>query len=174
VVDTRGDPRAILPRIREAVTSIDPALTVFGATTMEDAIDGSRSPSRIGAGAGVVFGGFALLIAAIGLYAVTASNVTARTREMGVRLALGSTPDQLTRLLIADGARLGVWGMAAGLAGALFVARTMASILFGVSAFDPITIGFVSGTLVSVVLLATYLPARRVARLDPVGVLRNE
>jgi predicted permease len=174
VVHTLGNPRLVLPYVRDIIADVDPTLPVFGATTMEDAVDSSQSPSRIAAAAGALFGAFALLIAAVGLYAVTASSVAARTREMGVRLALGSTPRALTRLVMSDGARLGFWGLAAGLAGAIGLARAMASLLFGVPALDPITLAIVPLTLLTVVLVATDLPARRAARLDPMGVLRNE
>jgi hypothetical protein len=174
VVHARGDPRLVLPHVRDVVAGIDPALQTFGTTTMEEAVADSQSPSRIAAVAGGLFGAFALLIAAVGLYAVTASSAVARTREMGVRLALGSTPRALTRLVMSEGARLGFWGLALGLAGAIGVGRAMASLLFDVAPLDPITLAVVSPTLLAVALLATYLPARRAARLDPMGVLRTE
>jgi ABC-type antimicrobial peptide transport system permease subunit len=141
---------------------------------MVEAVDSSQFTSRLAAVAGGVFGVFALFIAAVGLYAVTASNAASRTREMGVRLALGSTPRALAQLVMSDGARLGLWGLAAGLAGAIALGRAMASLLFGVPALDPITLAVVPATLLAVVLAATYLPARRAARLDPMVVLRNE
>lgn len=174
VVHTLGDPRSVLPHVRDILSGVDPALPIFGTTTMEEAIDSSRSTSRLAAGAGGLFGAFALIIAAVGLYGVTALSVAARTREMGVRLALGSTPSALTRLVMSGGARLGFWGLTAGLVGAIVVERAMASLLFGVPALDPITFSIVPSALMIVVLVATYLPARRAGRLDPMSVLRND
>ena len=174
VVHTLGDPRLVLPHVRDILSGLDPTLPLFGTTTMEEAVDSSRSPSRLAAVSGALFGAFALLIAAVGLYGVTALSVTERTREMGVRLALGSTPQALTRLVMSDGARLGFWGLVAGLVGAIAVERAMASLLFGVPALDPITYAIVPSTLLAVVLVATYLPARRAARLEPMTVLRSE
>jgi ABC-type antimicrobial peptide transport system permease subunit len=93
---------------------------------------------------------------------------------MGVRLTLGSTTRALTRLVMSDGARLGFWGLITGLAGAIVLGRVMSSLLFGVSPVDPITLTALPATLLTVVLVATYLPARRAARLDPIVVLRND
>jgi len=116
----------------------------------------------------------ALLIASVGLYALVAGGIAERKHEIGVRLALGSTPGGVLRLVMGDGARLGLVGLGLGLAGALGVARAMAGLLYGLSPSDPVTFVVVPLTLVAVVLLATYLPARRAVKLDPVAALRSE
>jgi putative ABC transport system permease protein len=108
------------------------------------------------------------------LYAVVASGVSERTREIGVRIALGSTPGSVMRFVIFGGARLGIVGIAIGLIGASGVARTMGSLLFGLSPADPLTFVGVPLVLALVVLLATWVPARRAVGMDPVNALRSE
>ena len=174
VVHTRGDPGAIIPQIRGLIAGIDATLPTFGATTMEQAVSGGFATSRSAAGIAGFFGLLALLIASVGLYAVVASSVAERTREIGVRMALGSTPRGVMRFVMRSGARLGVIGLAIGLAGAFGVAKTMSGLLYGLSPSDPVTFALVPLTLAAVVLIATYLPARRAVKLDPVAALRSD
>lgn len=174
VVHTRGDPAAALPRLEQVLASLDPALPVFGKMTMEEAVAGGFSTSRNAAAIAGFFGVLALLIASLGLYALVAGAVAERTREIGVRLALGCTPAGVLRLMMREGARLGVIGLVIGLAGAAGVARAMGALLYGLSPADPVTFVLVPLTLSVVVLLATWLPARRAVRLDPVAALRSE
>jgi hypothetical protein len=174
VVWTTGNAAAMIPRLEDAIASLDPALPAFGSTTMEQAVASGFSAPRSAAAIAGFFGVFALLIAAVGLYALVAGGVAARTRELGVRLALGSTPGGVLRLVMGDGARLGVVGLGLGLAGALGVARAMGRLLYGLSPGDLVTFVVVPVTLGAVVLLATYLPARRAVKLDPVAALRSE
>jgi ABC-type antimicrobial peptide transport system permease subunit len=115
-----------------------------------------------------------LLISTVGLYAVVASGVAERTREIGVRVALGSTPNDVMRFVMRGGARLGLAGLLVGLVGAAGMTRLMSALLFGLSPADPMTFGIVPTTLAVVVLVATYIPARRAVRLDPVAALRSE
>ena len=173
VVHTRGDPAAVIPHLERIVTDADPMLPVFGVTTMRDAVSSGLATSRTAAGIAGFFGLLGLLIASVGLYAVVASSVSERTREMGLRMALGSTPASAMRHIMRDGARLGAIGLIIGLVGAAFVARLMAGLLVGLSPSDPLTFATVPLTLAVVVLVATYLPARRVTRLDPVTALRT-
>jgi predicted permease len=174
VVRTTGNAAAMIPRLEDAIASLDPALPAFGSITMEEAVASGFSAPRSAAAIAGFFGVFALLIAAVGLYALVAGGVAERTREIGVRLALGSTPGGVLRLVMGDGARLGVVGLGLGLAGALGVARAMGRLLYGLSPGDPVTFVVVPVTLGAVVLLATYLPARRAVKLDPVAALRRE
>jgi putative ABC transport system permease protein len=174
VVHTRGDAAAVLPRLEQALASLDPALPIFGKTTMEEAVASGFSTSRIAAGFAGFFGALALLIASVGLYARVAGAVVERTREIGVRLALGCTPAGVLKLMMREGARLGAIGLGIGLVGAVGVARAMGGLLYGLSPGDPVTFVLVPLTLGVVVLLATYVPARRAVRLDPVAALRSE
>jgi putative ABC transport system permease protein len=174
VVHTRGAAMAPLPRIRDIVAAADPALPVFGVGTLDEAVSSAWSSLRIAALAAAVFGGLAVLIAAIGLYAVVASSVTERAREIGVRIALGSTPHRVMRHVMAQGFRLGAWGLVLGLAGAVAAARLMAQLLAGLSAFDVVTFAGVPVALFAVVLAATYIPARRAVKLEPTTALRTD
>ncbi len=174
VVGTRGDPAAMLPRLEQVLASLDPALPVFGKMTMEEAVTSGFSTSRTAATFAGFFGVLALLIASLGLYALVAGAVADRTREIGVRLALGCTPAGVLRLMMEEGARLGAIGLGIGLVGAFGVARAMGGLLYGLSPGDPVTFVLVPLALGVVVLLATYVPARRAGRLDPVAALRSE
>jgi predicted permease len=174
VVHTRGDAAAMLPRLERVLASLDPVLPIFGETTMEEAVTGGLSTSRTAATIAGFFGVLALLIASLGLYALVAGAVAERTREIGVRMALGSTPSGVLRVVMGEGARLGAIGLGIGLVGAFGVARAMGGLLYGLSPGDPVTFVAVPVALGVVVLLATYLPARRAVRLDPVTALRSE
>ena len=174
VVHTRGDPSAMLRSIQGIVAAIDPTLPTFGAMTMEQSVESGLSTSRTAAMIAGFFGVLALLIAAVGLYAVVAGGVAERTREIGVRLALGSTPGGVMRFVMGSGARLGVAGLLIGLAGAALVARSMASLLYGLSAGDPLTFSLVPLVLALVVVVATYLPARKAVKLNPAAALRAD
>jgi putative ABC transport system permease protein len=174
VVHTRGSSMAMLPDIREVIAATDPALPVFGVTTLEQAVESGFSSSRAGAMTAAVLATIALLVAAIGLYAVIASSVHERTREIGIRIALGSTPEGVMRYMMGIGLRLGAWGVVLGLGGALALARVMAQLLFGVTAFDAVTFVAVPLALFAVVLVATYLPAHRAVKLEPMTALRTD
>jgi predicted permease len=174
VVHTRGNAAAMLPRLKDAMAGLDPSLPTFGEVTMEQAVASGFSSSRTAATIAGFFGVLALLIASVGLYAVVAGGVVERTREIGVRLALGSTPLGVIRLVMGDGARLSAIGLGIGLLAALGVAQAMAGLLYGLSPNDPVTFLLVPLMLCVVVLVATYLPARRAVRLDPIAALRSE
>jgi hypothetical protein len=147
VVHTRGEPVAMLPRLERILASLDPALPVFGRTTMEEAVGSGLSTSRTAAAIAGFFGVLALLIASLGLYALVAGAVAERTREIGVRLALGCTRAGVLRLMMEEGARLGAIGLGIGLVGAVGVARAMGGLLYGLSPGDPLTFLLVPLTL---------------------------
>ena len=121
-----------------------------------------------------VFGGVALLLAAVGLYGVLSYTVSQRTHEMGVRVSLGAQPADVRRLVVMQGLRLALGGLALGLVAAFGFSRLASSLLFGVTEGDPVTLATVSGLLIGVAVLASYLPARRATRIDPVTALRAD
>src|SRR5262249_50879334 len=133
IVHARDDAGAAIPRIKRVIGTIDPALPVYGALTMEQSVENGLSTSRTAATVSGFFGALALLISSVGLYAVVASRVQERTREIGVRVALGSTPRDVMWLVMASGARLGLIGLVIGLAGAAAVAKVLAALLFCMS-----------------------------------------
>jgi putative ABC transport system permease protein len=174
VVHTRDTPARTLSRLREVIAAIDPSLPPFGAITMEQAVTNGFAASRTGVAVASFFGLLALLIASIGLYAVVARSVADRTREMGVRIALGLTPRGVVAHLMRDGARLGLIGLVLGIAGGLALGPAMAGVLLGLSPADPITFMVVPSALTIVIIIATFVPAQRAARLDAVAALRSE
>jgi putative ABC transport system permease protein len=122
----------------------------------------------------VAFAAVALILATVGLYGVISYGVTQRTREIGVRVALGAEPSAVARLVIGNGLRLATLGVVIGAAGAIAATRALSGMLFGVSASDPWTFAAITVVVAAVALLASYLPARRAVRIDPVEALRAE
>lgn len=174
IVHANANPAQITRAVRDIIGALDPALPTFGSMTMRESVASGFSVFQTAAGMGAFFGLFALLIASIGLYAVVAESVAERTREIGVRVALGATPRGVMQFIMGGGARLGVVGLALGVGGALMVVTTMRGLLYGLSARDPLTFVTVPLVLGLVVLVATYLPARRAVRMDPVAALRSD
>jgi putative ABC transport system permease protein len=173
IVHTRGPAGATLPTLRATVTSLDPMLPTFGAMTMEQNVASGLATPRMAASISGFFAVLALFIAAVGLYAVVAGSVTARTREIGVRLALGATPLRVLQFVMERGARLGLVGLVIGLVAAALVAKLMSGLLYGLSPSDWVTFTLAPVCLTVVVVVATYLPARRAVKLDPVRALRS-
>ena len=175
VARTVGDPQELAAQVRSAVTGVDPREPMWGLTTLEVAMDASLMQRRFAAALLAVFAALALVLAAIGLYAVMASNVARRTHELGVRMALGAQPRDLVALVVRQGMTLVGVGVAIGLLGAWSLARLMTSLLTPeIGATDPPTYLGVTLFLVTVGLLATYIPARRATRIDPMVALRHE
>jgi predicted permease len=173
-IRTNGDPLALLPAARDAVHSIDRNLPLANVRTMTQLVDssvGQRKLSMILLG---VFSGIALLLASIGIYGVMSYSVAQRTRELGIRMALGAARPRVLALVVSQGMVLAAVGVAIGLVAAFALTRFLTNQLFGVGATDPSTFALVSTLLIGVALLATLLPAMRATRVDPVVALRDE
>ncbi len=173
VVRTAGDPLAQANSIRLLAHGIDPDQPITGFRTMEENVSKSMAEPRFRTVLLTIFAGIALVLAAVGIFGVMMYSVSQRTRELGVRMALGSTRRQLMFLILADGMRLTLAGAAIGLASAFFLTKYVSSMLFNVPAYDPLTLAEVVVTLVAVSLLACYIPARHATLVDPVEALRG-
>ena len=174
IVRTKGNPEPLFGPVREQVQSLDPTLPLFDVKTLSEHMKFALFPAKVAATVLGVFGLVALLLAAIGVYGITSYAVAQRTHEIGVRLALGAQLSDVLRLVLVHGLKLTIVGAAIGLIGAFLVTRAITSVLYGVSATDPITFGLVSVVLVGVALVACYVPARRATKVEPLIALRNE
>jgi macrolide transport system ATP-binding/permease protein len=166
----------VLPSVVAAVHDVQPALPVHGQTTMSEQLH--RSPSTaLNRSSAWLVGGFAsiaFVLGVVGLYGVIAYTVGQRTREIGVRMALGAQPQAVYRLVVGHAGRLVSVGTVLGLVSAVGLATLMRHLLFGVESWDPATLAAASTSLIIAALLASYLPARRAASVNPVEVLRSE
>jgi putative ABC transport system permease protein len=173
VVRTNGDPAALMPSVRTAVWSVDETLPITRVQTLDQVKSGATAPQQFNLLLVGSFAVLALVLAAVGLYGVTAYNVSQRTRELGIRVALGAKRPALVRLVLAHSARLTLIGVAIGTIAALALTQVMTTLLFGVSARDPMTFVGVAIVLVAVSLVASFVPAHRATRVDPVVALRT-
>ncbi|MFO8173723.1 MAG: ABC transporter permease, partial [Longimicrobiales bacterium] len=164
----------LLPDVREAVWSVNPNLPLGSVRTLPEIMERSMARTSFSLAMLGIAAGVALILGAIGIYGVVAYTVTQRTREIGVRLAMGAEQADVTRMVLRQGMILAGAGIGIGLVGALGLTRLMEAFLFGISSTDPMTFASVSGVLALVALLATWLPARRAARTDPVQAIRYE
>jgi putative ABC transport system permease protein len=172
VVRTSGDPSALTAALRHETAAIDRTLTLDDVMTMSRIVERTQGPWRFNM---IVFGAFAmvaLLLSTLGLFGLVAYTVSQRTREIGVRMALGASQTAVVRLMVRQGAWPVVAGLGVGLVGAFAVTRLVASLLFGVSAADPLTFALVAVGLLTVAIVACYVPARRSAHVDPLVALR--
>jgi putative ABC transport system permease protein len=174
VMRTTADPLAATSYARAAVAAVDPGLGISEVATMEQVLADSTSDRRLNMLLFALLGGLALALATVGVYGVVAHSVTRRTHEIGVRMAIGATPADVVRMVLDEGGRLAVAGVAAGSIVAFAGARLIRGLLFEVSATDPLTFGGVAIGLLGVALLASYVPARRATRVDPMIALRGE
>ena len=165
---------ALVDPMRAAIAVLDPALAVAEVTTIAQVMADASAPQRFSTVLLVAFASGALLLAAIGLYGMLAFGVARRTREIGVRLALGATRREVLGLVVRQGMTLTLVGVGVGIAGALAATRLMRGLLYEIQPFDPVTFVSVPGILAVVALLACYLPARRAARVEPIAALRAE
>jgi putative ABC transport system permease protein len=168
------DPHDIIPAVRTAMRELDPAVPAFRIQTFDEVVSRSLWRQRLQGEVLGVFAALALLLASVGLYGVIAYAVTQRTRELGVRMALGATRRHVLSLVLGQGARLTLLGVAVGTVGALALTRVVASLLYGIKPTDPLTFLAVPTALAAVAVLASYAPARRAMRVDPLVAMRAE
>jgi predicted permease len=174
VVHTVANPSAMFSLIQRAVAGIDPALPILNEQTIESYMSVPLFPAHITGVLLGTFGGLALLVAMVGLYGVIACAVAQRTHEIGVRMALGAKREDVLRLIVAGGLKLTLIGSAIGVVAAWGVTRVLSSLLYGISATDPVTFIGISVLLLLVSLAACYIPARKAMRVDPMVALRYE
>jgi putative ABC transport system permease protein len=174
LVRTSGDPAAISPELRAAIRAMDANLPLPAVTAMQDVVRSSIGRPRFDALLLATFGAVALLLSAIGIYGVTSYAVTQRTREIGIRAALGATRGNVLGFVLGRTVRLTMLGIGAGLLSALALTRVLTRLLYGVRPTDAVTFTVVAGVLFAVTLVASYIPARRALSIDPLRALRTE
>jgi putative ABC transport system permease protein len=174
VVRSAGPPQALASAVTREVHLLDPDQPVADVRTMEDVVDLAVAGARFNAALLASFAVIAFLLAAVGIYGVISYDVSQRTHEIGIRMALGAQPEDVRRMILGQGGRLAVYGIVAGLAGAGILTRWMGTMLFGVNPTDAATFAAISISLAAVALAACYLPSRRAMALEPVAALRHE
>jgi putative ABC transport system permease protein len=171
---TQADPAGMTPLVRDAMRSVDPDLPLGKLATLTSLVDDAMIQPRFSMLLLGAFGGLAVALASIGMYGVISYSVAQRTREIGVRMALGARRNDVFRMILGQGVRLAGSGVTIGLLVAVGVTRLLTRFLYGVQPIDPVTFAAVPVLLVAVALLACYLPARRATRVDPMIALRHE
>jgi predicted permease len=174
VARTREDPTVMIKRIHDAIRSVDPLQTITASYPLDQAIGEAVARPRLLVVLLGLFGAMGLVLGALGIYGVLAYLVTQRTREIGVRVALGAQTSDVLRMVLGSGLRLAAIGVGLGLVGALLLTRLMQGVLYGVTATDPLTFGLVAVGLLVVAGFASWIPARRAVRVDPLVALRAE
>jgi predicted lysophospholipase L1 biosynthesis ABC-type transport system permease subunit len=174
VVHTAGNPKALIGPVRAAIQSANPDVPVSEMRTMDDAVEESAAPRRWTMSLLASFAGLAMVLALVGIYGVISWSVTQRTREIGVRVALGASAEEVVREVLGRGIKLSGAGLAIGLLAAFSLRRVLVSQIFGVSPSDPLVYAAAAALMFAVALAACYLPARRASRVDPLIALRWE
>jgi putative ABC transport system permease protein len=174
IVRVKSDPTALAAAVRSDVQAVDPNQTVYDVATMEQRFSRAVAPQRFNALVMAIFAGMAVILAGVGVYGVMAYSVTRRTHEIGIRMALGAQRQDVMKLVLRRGVLLVAFGIGLGVAGALALTRSLSSLLYGVKPTDPLTFIGVALVLISVALMASYIPARRATKVDPMTALRHE
>jgi ABC-type antimicrobial peptide transport system permease subunit len=174
VVRTRQRPEALLASLQAELRAVDSSLPLFDVAPLEAVVDSSVSQRRFSMLLLLIFAGVAVVLASLGIYGVIAYTVTQRTRELGIRMALGARQADILGLLVGQGMRMTLVGVGIGLTLALALGRLLRTLLYGIQAHDPLTFVAVAALLVGVALVATWLPARRATKVDPAITLRAE
>jgi putative ABC transport system permease protein len=174
VVRTSSDPLSFAAAVRSQVLAVDPDQPVYDVRSMEQVLSDSISRERFNTTLFGVFALVAMMLAAVGIYGVMSYTVTQRTHEIGIRMAMGAQPSVVLRLVVGQGMRLALAGVGIGIISALALTRVMSSLLYGVSASDPLTFVVISVVLSGVALAACFVPARRATKVDPIIALRYE
>ncbi len=173
-VRTTMDTGAVVKAVKQAIWSVDRGQPVFQIRSMDDYLSLAETAPRISTLLLLVFAAISMLLAALGIHGVVSYGVAERTREFGIRMALGSTPRQVKSLVVRSGLRTALMGLLAGMAGAAALASGLRALLFGVTPLDPAVMGAVAALLLMVALIANYVPARRATRIDPMHALHHE
>jgi len=174
VVRVAGDPAAFAPAVRRVVAAVDPTVPISHIETMRHIVLASTAQRRVAMVLFSAFAAIALLLAAGGIYGVLASHVAERTREIGVRTALGATPKRILAMVVTQGARLALIGAMLGVAGVFVLTPFLRTLLFEIQPMDPVTLTLVAATLGAVALAACLIPALRAIRIEPVSALRGD
>jgi putative ABC transport system permease protein len=174
VLKTAVPPETLVENVRQEVRALDPDQPIYNLHTLDDIRDRSLAPPRLNLALLALFAGIALTLAVVGLYGVLAYAVTQRTREIGIRMALGAQQGDVLKLILKHGAKLTLIGIALGLAGAFGLTHLLKRLLYEIKPADPLTFAVVPLVLTTVALLACWLPARRAAHVDPMEALRDE
>jgi putative ABC transport system permease protein len=174
LVRTNASPASLAAPLRAIIRELDHEVPVYSVQTMEERVANSVGRERFYATLIAIFAAVALVLSAVGLYGVIAYAVSQRTHELGVRVALGATGDRITRMVIGEGLTLTAIGAVIGIGGSVFAGKLVTTLLFGVSALDPVTLAGVVAVLGTVAALASWLPARRAARVDPLTAMRGD
>ena len=174
VIRTSGPPAAVVPAVRRELRALFPTTAIRNIQTMEDVLHDSVAPARLSMRLIVAFAIVALVTAALGVFGVLSFVVAQRTRELGIRMALGAAPGDVRRLVVRYGGTLALAGLVIGLAGSYALTRFIATMLFEVKPTDPLTFGAVSAILLGIGVFASWLPARRATRIDPIVALRSD
>jgi predicted lysophospholipase L1 biosynthesis ABC-type transport system permease subunit len=174
LVRSANDPSVLAPAIQTRLHSIAPTLAIFNIRTLFEHVGRSLYVERMESLLLVFFGSLALILTAIGIYGVVAYSVAQRTREVGIRMALGARKRDVQKLILAKGLMLVAWGAGFGFIGCYWLSRMVSTQLYGIGSNDPATLVTVAAILLAVALLASYMPARRATKVDPLVALRYE